>query len=62
MSLRVRGLILTQLRRAEHSVKINNGGHLHRHFIGFPLKPLISLISLTGSLNLFCFFSELVQR
>ena len=62
MSLGVRGLILTQLRRAEHPVKLNNGGHLHRHFIGFSLKPLISLISLTGSLNLFCFFSELVQR
>ena len=45
MSLAVKGLILTQLRRAEHSVKLNNGGHLHRHFIRFPLKPFISLIS-----------------
>ena len=45
MSLAVRGLILTQLLRAEHSVKLNNGKHLHRHFIGFALKSLISLIS-----------------
>ena len=56
MSLRVRGLILTQLRRAEHSLKLNNGRHLHRHFIGFPLKSLISLITLTGSLKLFVSF------
>ena len=45
MSLAVKGLILTQLLRAEHPVKLNNGGHLHRHFIRFPLKPFISPIS-----------------
>ena len=36
MSLGVKGLILIQLLRAEHPVKLNNGGHLHRQFIGFP--------------------------
>ena len=61
-SLGVKVFILTHLRRAEHPVKLNNGGHLHRYFIGFSLKPLISLISLTDSLNLFCFFSELAHR
>ena len=45
MSFGVKGLILIQLLRAEHPVKLNNGRHLHRHFMSFPLKSFISLIS-----------------